>query len=354
MREPEDGPGKGYFYNCLSRNGDLNMHITFVVSALCTVLCAIAPGQTNAYASKVIAYDTRNQAGGGVFDPSNALGAPSANNLMVHSLGVGGSLTLGFDVTITDGPGADFLVFENPFALSPGGKIFLEAVFVEVSSNGRDFARFPNRYQGPSVSGGPYATNWAGYYSGLAGIKPSYGGQTGVDNFDVVQAGGDSFDLADLKKHPAVLGGDVDLSQISQLRLVDVVAGVSTDSAGRAIQDPTAGSADINAIAVIHHTGNVHGTGPTITLDIPNSGNFHLTISHPAGLTNLNASSLRVSLDELEFPAMLLLQMMTVTQISNSQVSLQLGASLPASMMFHLAVAVQDNAGRRSGQTRTR
>lgn len=330
------------------------MRPIFITFALCAILSPSVHGQAGAYATKVIAYDTKNQAGGGIFNPKNALGAPVVGSFGVHTLGVGGYLTLGFAVTITDGPGADFLVFENPFVLSAGGKIFSEAMFVEVSSNGRDFARFPTRYRGPATSGGAFATSWAGYFSGCAGIKPSNGGKTGVDNFDVVQAGGDSFDLADLKNHALVAAGKVDLKKILQLRIVDVVAGTSKDSGGRTIQDPSAGSADVNAVAVIHHTGNVHGTGPTVALTMPASGNFTLSLGDPGGLTDLDPASLRVALDDLQFPPIILLQMMTVTQLSNTRVTLQLGANLPANMLFHLAVSVRDKAGYRSGQTRAR
>ena len=321
---------------------------------LCAFMTPYTNAQTGGFATKVIAYDTKNQAGGGIFNPANSLGAPAANLLAVHSLGIGGSLTLGFDVTITDGPGADFLVFENAFSVSPGGQIFSEAVFVEVSSNGQDFARFPTRYQGPASSGGPFATSWAGHYAGFAGIKPSRGGEPGVDNFDVVQAGGDSFDLADLAAHPLVALGKVDLARITQVRLVDVVAGISKDSAGHTIQDPTAGSADINAIAVVHHLGTVYGTGPTVAVDIPTAGDFSISLSDPAGLSNLDPASLRVSLDGVEIPFMLLLPMMSVTQAHTTSVTLKLGGALPPGFLFQLAVSARNNAGFRSGQSRTR
>ncbi len=329
------------------------MRPIFVSCALCAVISPSAQAQNGAYATKVVAYDTNNQAGGGIFKPTNALGAPVASSTAVHSLGVGGFLTLGFAVTITDGPGADLLVFENPFAIA-NGQIFAEAVFVEVSSNGTDFARFPTRYQGPATSGGSFATGWAGWYAGFGGIKPSNGGQPGVDNFDVVQAGGDAFDLADLRNHRLVLNNKVDLRKITQVRLVDVVAGTSKDSAGRTIQDPTAGSADINAVAALHHTGNAKGVGPRISLDLPPSGNLTLGISDPGGLTDLDPNSLRVALDGVEFPPIILIQMMTVTKISATSVTLNLGGNLPAGWLLHLSVSVRDKAGYRSGQTRVR
>ena len=81
---------------------------------------AFAPSSLRAqapspFATRVVAFDDRGQAGGGIFNPANALGQPGGST-DVHSLGIGGSLTLGFDVVIVDGPGADLLIAENPFA----------------------------------------------------------------------------------------------------------------------------------------------------------------------------------------------------------------------------------------------
>ena len=201
-----------------------------IVGAFCAV-CSSVPvvsAQGVAFADQVVAFDTNNQAGGGVFMPSNALGAPSSSATAVHSLGVGGFLTLGFSVTITDGPGDDLIVFENPF--SSGGRVYSEAMFVEVSTDGMTFARFPNLYTGPATSGGAFALNHPGIYSGLAGIKPHRGGVAGNDPGDVVEAGGDLFDLASLRMHPDVISGKVDLAKINEIRLVDVIAGQSLDS----------------------------------------------------------------------------------------------------------------------------
>src|SRR5690606_21580686 len=95
-------------------------------SLSCCALSALLAGpvstKSGAYASTVVAFDTKGNAGGGVFHPANALGAPAPSLTKVHSLGDGGHLTLGFAVTITDGPGADFLVFENGFYVQ--GQVF--------------------------------------------------------------------------------------------------------------------------------------------------------------------------------------------------------------------------------------
>lgn len=305
--------------------------------------------QVSAFATKVVAYDDKNQAGGGVFNPQNALGAPGGASL-VHSLGEGGYLTLGFSVTITDGPGADLIVFENPFAFS--GQVFAEVMFVEVSSNGKDFVRFPSRYQGPATSGGQYATAYPGVYDGLAGVMPHYAGQAGVDLFDVVSAGGDAFDLADLSQHILVLTGKVDLKAITQVRLVDAVAGTAKDSQGRIIQDPTVGSADVNAVGVIHHTGNVKGTGPSLELQIVPQGRLSLRISDPDGLSDLDPASLRVRIDDVEISPWLLLNGMQIKSGNSQSILLELPGNLPPGWFFRLSVSIKDKSGQRSGGTR--
>ncbi len=56
-----------------------------------------------------------------------------------------GSITLGFGANkIVNGPGADFAVFENGFQFPSGNSLFAELAYVEVSSDGTDFARFPS------------------------------------------------------------------------------------------------------------------------------------------------------------------------------------------------------------------
>src|SRR5262249_51211439 len=74
--------------------------------------------------------------------PEDALGpALGTDTLDTVSLGDGGSLTLFFPGGIGNGAGDDFAVYENGF-FGPDG-LFAELAFVEVSSNGSDFARFP-------------------------------------------------------------------------------------------------------------------------------------------------------------------------------------------------------------------
>ena len=91
-------------------------------AALVGILISQASGQSR-FATQVVQFNQGG--GGGLFDPSLILGGPqggglSAGSLDVLSLGTGGDVTLAFEVTITNGPGADLIVFENAFAAGSG------------------------------------------------------------------------------------------------------------------------------------------------------------------------------------------------------------------------------------------
>jgi hypothetical protein len=82
---------------------------------------------------------------------------------------------------------------------------------VEVSSNGRDFLRFPSVSLTPA-SIGDYGTIDTGNVHNLAGKHPNAGDT----------CSGTSFDLADLADRPEVSSGKVDLQAIHYVRLVDI------------------------------------------------------------------------------------------------------------------------------------
>lgn len=159
------------------------------------------------------------------------------------SLGDGGSITVGFATEIANGAGDDFVVFENGFAWNG---VYMELGFVEVSSNGMDFARLPAFCRQDSVVG-PWDTSAPELFYNLAG---NFVGGTGIDLQDLITAG-----------DPLVLSGTVDVDHILFVRVVDVVgdlAGNATqDYLGRAVADPypTTGEAsgmDFTGVAVIN------------------------------------------------------------------------------------------------------
>ncbi len=125
--------------------------------------------------------------------PDIVLGPPrgegdATGSLDVAALGCGGTITLAFDGPgIADGPGVDFLVFENPFRV--GVETFSEPAWVGVSDDGTTWSWFPCVLDGMGT--------WPA--SGCAGLEPVYSApDNGVDPTDPEAAGGDAFDLAEL------------------------------------------------------------------------------------------------------------------------------------------------------------
>ncbi len=119
---------------------------------------------------------------------------------------------------IRNGKGMDFAVFENGIISqittvngSVQGQLLAELAFVEVSSNGRDFVRFPSVSLTPGRVGA-YGTTDMGNIHNLAGKHPNAGGI----------CTGTPFDLDDLAAHPDVLSGKVDPNAIHYVRLVDI------------------------------------------------------------------------------------------------------------------------------------
>lgn len=333
-----------------------------ILRALAALLLAAGAQAQSVHATSVVGSDTRGNAGGGVFQPLNALGAPLGGgtfmgSLAVHSLGIGGSLTLSFAQPLRNGPGADFLVAENPFESSTFGATFAEFCFVEVSSNGTDFARMPARWFGPDVEPGPFAVVPMGSSENLAGQVPVLAGSAqapGADPQDVCEAGGDAFDLQDLVGHPEVAAGRVNLGAIAQLRLVDARSGIDRDAAGRFVRDTGSGSADIDAVTAVHHAGNATAAGPVVSLAIAPDGTFTLSVDDPDGWTDLAPASLRASLQGRLVDAGALLSSCVLTRADASGFTLAFPYPLPPELRYRLAVSVKDLAGHRSGAARSR
>jgi hypothetical protein len=175
--------------------------------------------------------------------PTDVLGS----NGTPVSLGDGGWITLSFPISIENGPDVDFVVFENAFSF--GGQVFAELAFVEVSTNGVDFARMPAISRIDRDLGA-----WDGITSdetyNLAG------------NFE----GGTGFDLADLAGDPLVAAGLVILTDVRYLRIVDVIGdranAATLDALGNAVADPyptafATGGFDLTGVAIMNPPGPV-------------------------------------------------------------------------------------------------
>jgi hypothetical protein len=173
-----------------------------------------------------------------VGDSSKAIGPADVVNVV--SLGDGGSATLTFQSPIKNLAGPDFCVFENSF--DPG---FLELAFVEVSSDGINFTRFPaTSLNQNTVQIGPFDTsseavklnNLAGKYIGGYGVP---------------------FDLQEL----AGVSG-LDINAVTHVKVIDVVGCIQPqyaryDKDNNIINDLWAtafpsGGFDLDAVGVIH------------------------------------------------------------------------------------------------------
>jgi hypothetical protein len=193
-------------------------------------------------------------------NPDQALGEVTGDNFHIVALGdlsgpqitngvAPGSLTLTFTTPIRDKTGADFVVFENSIVSDGGagvaGQVFADLAYVEVSSDGVNFARLPSRSLTPGLVGA-FGTVDPRDVFGLAGKHANaYGSSWGTP-----------FDLAWLAGHPLVTTGQVDPGAVTHVRIVDIPGnGSFSDSTGAPVHDAwvTLGSGgfDLEAIGVI-------------------------------------------------------------------------------------------------------
>jgi hypothetical protein len=155
--------------------------------------------------------------------PQVVLGPPhgtgdSTGSLDVLSLGNGGSIVLEFtDWVIVDGPGVDFVVFENPFVG------FIETGIVAVSDDGTAWREFP------------CAAVLDGGTAGCAGVTPVYAdpATNTISPTDPTVAGGDGFDLANVG--------------LARARFVRI-----RDSGANRFYGPPGGGFDLDAVAVVN------------------------------------------------------------------------------------------------------
>ncbi len=151
---------------------------------------------------------------------STGTGIPGTATTDAVSLGDGGEATLTFGMPISNGEGYDFAVFENAL-----NHTFLELAFVEVSSDGEHFYRFPsvsnsdlnNQVDNGGSVDATKLNNLAGKY---------------------IMGWGTPFDLEELSGY-----SNLDINNITHVRLVDVVGSINpeygtTDMNGHIINDP--------------------------------------------------------------------------------------------------------------------
>jgi hypothetical protein len=108
----------------------------------------------------------------------------------VLSLGAGGEVALSFDGSIVDGPGADFVVFENPFWVrNDPEQVWYELAEVSVSSDGESWHTFECAVEPAAPGRWPGCAGW---------VPTKVYDPASVVPIDPAFTGGNAFDLADL------------------------------------------------------------------------------------------------------------------------------------------------------------
>ncbi len=242
--------------------------------------------------------------------PEQALGPAEGTADDIVCLGRGGQITMTFSPPVQNGSGNDFAVFENGVSST-----FLELGWVEVSSDGTHFVRFPNS----SLTEEPVGSFGEVDPNGITGLASKYmqglGTQFDLNQLQVFYDNRSFFAFSSAFRSQLVSNFPyLELNNIQYIRIIDIVGdGTAKDAYGRTIYDPypTAGSAgfDLDAIAVLNQQG-VDGAAQTITFpDIPNqklsTGFIELTASSDSGLP--------VSFSLIEGPATLAAGILTFT-----------------------------------------
>lgn len=229
--------------------------------------------------------------------PAEALHKAEGNSMNVVSLGDGGMATLTFEKPIMNGAGPDFAVFENGFT-----EDFLELAFVEVSSDGIHFFRFPSHSENQFATQiGSYGTMNCRYIHNLAG---SY-----------IQGYGTPFDLSDLP-----VDALLDDNAITHVRIVDVVGSVnplfgSKDSHGNMVNDPyptafASGGFDLDGVGVIYQgtlsvnvneiQANVYPNPTNGMLTVKLNGQYNIRMLDITGKVVMTADNVQETIIDME------------------------------------------------------
>ena len=229
---------KAQFAPSAGQNGSTAIHQDSNVFVGWANICTVERGWVDISDTTLF----RASAGG----PPEVIG--KATGIGIMSLGDYGAATVSFDFPLKNGPGFDLAVFENGL-----NDTYLELAFVEVSSDGENFVRFPAvSHTDTTVQ----IDNWGGIQAtDIHNLAGKY--RIGF---------GTPFDLSELENEPGL-----DVMNITHVRLVDVVGSMQNayaqrDSEGNKINDPwptpwPTGGFDLDAVGAIQWNGPPTGVG---------------------------------------------------------------------------------------------
>jgi hypothetical protein len=232
----------------------VSQHLSRICAlSLAAIGCAPAPADpsTAVLADRVI--DAPGAAEGGFADPALAVngvhgGGLIAGSVDVYSLGYAERpyIVLGWTgARVTNGPGADLVVFENAFRTTwAADEWFMDPVVVELSLDGTTWVPFPHDYLAPDETMySPHVEDWEGF----AGVTPVvYDSDDVVDPFDPL-SGGDAFDLDELGTDGAA--GEIRAQGFRFVRLTSAAIVVNPDTGDVFPHERISNGADIDGIA---------------------------------------------------------------------------------------------------------
>ncbi len=197
------------------------------------------------FVTEVVSFTPTDCAGFGIPSMPRIVEGPPVGGGTTHgstdvvSLGCGGSIVVGFTPNaIVDGPGPDFIVFENPFWIAgDSSNVYAEPGEVSVSDDGAIWTTFPCTFTvDPGASDG---TGTAPPYGGCAGSQVTYSNpDNGISPLDPTVAGGAAYDLA-----------TIGVAHARYVRIVDVT-NESCPAAGA--DKPTTNGFDLDAVAIVN------------------------------------------------------------------------------------------------------
>ena len=205
-------------------------------------------------------------------DEGFGVGPATTATTSAVSLGDGGTATLTFAEPIRNVAGPDFAVFENSFDDN-----FLELAFVEVSTDGERYVRFPSTSLTPTTT------------QVVSNVNP-----TNLNNLaGKYRVGyGTPFDLEELKD-----SAGIDINNIVYVRLVDVVGTIDPqyatyDAYGHMVNDPyptndtiwASGGFDLTGVAVLQASAGIAGIASAVrVMAWPNPTTGWITVIGVAG-----------------------------------------------------------------------
>lgn len=150
---------------------------------------------------------------------------------------------------ILNGPGVDFVVFENGFRVASSPDVFMEPLVIYLSQDGVTWVPFPFDYlHTPETEYSPNPGEWQGF----GGIWPVFYHEEDnpVDPFDFELAGGDPFDLDRLPDEGEAL--EIKRNGFIHMKLMAATSVLNPDTGDYFPMDASSydGSADLDGVYV--------------------------------------------------------------------------------------------------------